>query len=95
MNKSDLIIAFAEDQNFSPKTASKIVGTILDSMSKALINGENIEIRGFGSFTIREYGSYAGFNPKTRQQINTKPKKLPFFKPGKDFKFAVNENRKK
>ena len=95
MKKSELKIALAEDQNISTKDAVKIINTIIDTMASALINGENIELRGFGTFTVRMHGSYVGFNPKTREQVNVKPKRLPFFKPAKELKAGVNQNRKK
>jgi integration host factor subunit beta len=95
MTKSELIIAFAEDQNNSTKDAEKIINTIVNTMSSALINGENIELRGFGTFIVREHGSYVGLNPKTREQIVVKPQKLPFFKPCKELKDEVNQNKMK
>ncbi len=58
-------------------------------MSEAMISGERIEIRGFGSFVINEYKSYTGRNPKTGESIDVKPKKLPFFKVGKELKERV------
>jgi len=77
------------DWPFSPEYASALVETILDSMTKALVTGDNIELRGFGSFTVRQYESYTGRNPKTGKEVEVKPKKLPFFKVGKDLKEAV------
>ena len=52
-------------------------------MKQALVNGERIEIRGFGSFSIREYDGYDGRNPKTGEKVKVAPKRLPFFKVGK------------
>jgi integration host factor subunit beta len=59
-------------------------------MTDALAKGDNIEIRGFGSFSVKEYGTYYGRNPKTGEKIKVKPKKLPFFKVGKELKERVN-----
>ena len=59
-------------------------------MSNALLLGDRIEIRGFGSFEVREYGDYTGRNPKTGEEIVVLPKKQPFFKVGKDFREKVN-----
>jgi len=95
MNKSQLIEAFAQDQKLPIKTAASIVNTILDTMIEALLKGDNIELRGFGSFTVREYGTYTGRNPKNRKLISVKPKKLPFFKVGKDLREAIDANRGK
>jgi integration host factor subunit beta len=93
MNKSELINALAEDLDLSCKTASSFISTILDSMTETLVNGENIELRGFGSFTIRKYDSYTGRNPKTSEVTQIKPKKLPFFRVGKELREAVNSPR--
>jgi integration host factor subunit beta len=95
MNKSDLIEALAQGQGLPPKTAASIVNTILDTMIESLVKGENIELRGFGSFTVREYETYTGRNPKTGAQISVKPKKLPFFKVGKELRESIDENRGK
>lgn len=90
MNKSELIEAIAQETNLSLKDANSIVETILGTMTETLATGENIEIRGFGSFVIKEYQSYQGRNPKTGEVIDVPPKKLPFFKVGKELKERVN-----
>ncbi|WP_319587283.1 HU family DNA-binding protein [uncultured Desulfobulbus sp.] len=95
MNKSELIEALAQDQDLTTKTAASIVNTILDTMIETLVRGDNIELRGFGSFTVREYETYTGRNPKTGAQISVKPKKLPFFKVGKELRESIDENRGK
>ncbi|MGV1100955.1 HU family DNA-binding protein [Thiovibrio sp. JS02] len=94
MNKSELIEALAEELNVPLRDASSAATTILDAMADALANGESIEIRGFGSFVVKEYGSYFGRNPKTGEKIKVKPKKLPFFKVGKELKEQVNSPSK-
>ncbi len=93
MTKSELIEALAEDLNLSTETASSIMSTILDTMTESLVKGENVEIRGFGSFTVREYAAYIGRNPKTGEETQVKPKKLPFFKVGKELREAVNDQK--
>ncbi len=95
MNKSELIEALAERINVPIREAASITNTIIDTMSDALAKGESIEIRGFGSFVVKEYGSYTGRNPKTGEKIQVAPKKLPFFKVGKDLREKVDQNRKK
>ena len=95
MNKSELIEALAERINVPIREAASITNTIIDTMSDALARGESIEIRGFGSFVVKEYGSYTGRNPKTGEKIQVAPKKLPFFKVGKDLREKVDQNRKK
>jgi integration host factor subunit beta len=90
MNKSELIETLAEEMKIPLREASSATNTILEAMADALANGESIEIRGFGSFVVKEYGSYYGRNPKTGEKIMVSPKKLPFFKVGKDLKEKVN-----
>lgn len=95
MNKSELTEALSEELNLSLNATTGLISTILDSMTHALANGDNVEIRGFGSFTVRHYESYTGKNPKTGEEIEVKPKKLPCFRVGKDLKEAVNAGVKK
>ncbi len=93
MNKSELIETLAQDIGVPHREAAAITNTIIDTMTNALAKGESIEIRGFGSFVIKQYNSYEGRNPKTGKKIKVKPKKLPFFKVGKDLREQVNANR--
>ena len=90
MTKSELTKALSKELKLSTRTTAGIISTILDSMTEALANGDNIEIRGFGSFTIKHYKPYTGRNPKTGVDTEVKAKKLPFFKVGKDLREAVN-----
>ena len=92
MNKSELIEALAERINMPMREAGSITNTLIDTMTEALANGESIEIRGFGSFVVKEYTSYTGRNPKTGQKIKVSPKKLPFFKVGKELRERVNNH---
>lgn len=89
MNKSELIEALSEKKGISYKKSEEIVSTVFDAMSQAMLSGDRIEIRGFGSFVVNEYRSYTGRNPKTGESIAVKPKKLPFFKVGKELKERV------
>lgn len=89
MNKSELIEALASKKGISFKKAEEIINTIFDAMTSAMQNGDRIEIRGFGSFVVKDYKSYTGRNPKTGEPIEVKPKKLPFFKVGKELKERV------
>ena len=95
MNKSELIEALAQNQDLPTKTAASIVNTILDAMVETLVRGDNIELRGFGSFTVKEYETYTGRNPKTGVPILVKSKKLPFFKVGKELRESIDANRGK
>jgi integration host factor subunit beta len=90
MNKSDLIEQLAVTMQLSGREAAAIVDTILETMTDALTRGDSIEIRGFGSFVVKEYESYTGRNPKTGELITVRPKRLPFFKVGKDLREQVN-----
>ncbi|MEJ2033935.1 MAG: integration host factor subunit beta [Deltaproteobacteria bacterium] len=95
MNKSELIEALALETNMPIREASSITNTILEAMTDALAAGDSIEIRGFGSFVVKEYGTYYGRNPKTGERIKVPPKKLPFFKVGKELKERVNQGARK
>lgn len=80
MNKSELIKAFAKKEDLSIEDATLIVNIFFfDSIKEALKEGRRVEIRGFGSFKIKEYDGYIGRNPSTGQQVEVKPKRLPFF----------------
>ena len=94
MTKADLIAALASEMKFTSKESTAIINTILETMTDALCRNEPVEIRGFGTFTIREYASYEAQNPKTGERIQVKEKKLPFFKVGKDLKERVNTEQK-
>ena len=91
MNKAELIKKVSERMEIQPKVAKVAVDTIFDAMSQSLEKGERIEIRGFGSFMVRHYGAYKGRNPKTGQIVDVPPKKLPYFKVGREMKELVNE----
>jgi len=90
MNKSQLIETLAKEHNLPVKKAEEIIDTIFGDMEKALAKGERVEIRGLGSFKIKSYDGYDGRNPKTGQIIKVVPKKLPFFKVGKELKDRVD-----
>lgn len=90
MNKSQLIEALAKEENLALKKAEEVVNTIFGDMEKALIKGERVEIRGLGSFKVKQYDGYKGRNPKTGDIIKVAPKKLPFFKVGKELKERVD-----
>lgn len=91
MNKSELIETLAQEIDLPIRETSAITNTIIEQMIETLAAGDSIEIRGFGSFVVKKYHSYLGRNPKTGQKISVPPKKLPFFKVGKDLKERVNK----
>ena len=90
MNKSELIKRLAEERELSLEEATEIVTIFFDSMKEALQNGDRVEIRGFGSFKIKEYEGYQGRNPKTGESVQVSPKRLPFFRAGKELKEYLN-----
>lgn len=90
MNRSEIIKILTEEDDISLEEAALIVNIFFESIKKALLNGDRVEIRGFGSFKIKDYGSYAGRNPKTGQTVEVESKKLPFFRVGKELKDFIN-----
>jgi integration host factor subunit beta len=93
MNKSELIEALSKKENLTEKKAIDVVNQIFKGFADELKNGGRIEIRGFGSFVVRKYGAYTGRNPKTGDNIKVLPKKLPFFKVGKELKEMVDKRK--
>ena len=90
MTKSDLINALKNEFDITRSKAVTVVGIFFDEMSKALAKGERVEIRGLCTMYVKKYKAYTGRNPKTGEHIRIKPKKLPFFKPGKELKDRVD-----
>ena len=90
MTKSDLINEVAVRTHTTVESSESVINVIFDSMAETMIAGGRIEIRGFGSFIIKEYAGYSGRNPKSGLAVEVKPKKLPFFKVGKELKVRVD-----
>jgi integration host factor subunit beta len=90
VNKSELIEKLAEKTGLNVMQAEEVVNLIYKKMRDTLVGGGRIEIRGFGSFVVKEYDSYQGRNPKTGQRIDVPKKKLPFFKVGKELKERID-----
>ncbi|UCG09383.1 MAG: integration host factor subunit beta [Desulfobacterales bacterium] len=90
MVKSELIQILKDKVDLSKTQAEKVVDIFFDTISDTLSKGGRVEIRGFGSFSVNSYKSYVGRNPKTGAQIKVPPKKLPFFKVGKQLKKLVD-----
>ena len=91
MTKSDLITLLSTKNNLTEVQAARIVNLIFDGFKDALAKGDRIEIRGFGSFVMREYKNYRGRNPKTGKVVEVKPKRLPYFKVGKELRERIND----
>ncbi len=90
MTKADLINLVAEKANLQHKQSEMVVNLIFEMMTDALKKDDRIEIRGFGSFVNRTYEAYQGRNPKTGQVVQVPPKRVPFFKVGKELKEMVD-----
>ena len=90
MNKSDLIEALREESGLPKTKAEAVVNIFFGKMTDALVNGERVEIRGLCSIYVKEYKAYVGRNPKTKAAVHIGPKKLPFFKCGKELKERVD-----
>ena len=90
MNKLELIQTLKDATNLSRSEAAAVVEILFNEMANELAKGGRVEIRGLCSFFVKEYGSYTGRNPKTGEKVKIKPKKLPFFKAGKELKERVD-----
>jgi integration host factor subunit beta len=90
MNKLELISALKTRTDISKSEAARVVEVFFDNMADTLAGGDRVEIRGLCSFYVKEYKSYTGRNPKTGEKVVIRPKKLPFFKSGKELKERVN-----
>ncbi len=93
MTKSELIEVIAARAELTKARAELVVNCVFDAMMSALKHGDGIEIRGFGSFTVRPYKPYAGRNPRTGHPVPVSAKRLPFFKVGKELKELVDQSR--
>ena len=87
--KSDLINLIAERMMLPRIRAEMIVDRIFDSMTEALKSSAGVEVRGFGTFTVRSYREYDGRNPRTGDRVHVKAKRLPFFKVGRELRQRV------
>lgn len=95
MTKSELIeLVASKVSNFSRKDVEIIVDTLFDSMSNSLSKGDKVEIRGFGSFKIKERDGRQGRNPKSGENIFIQSKRVPFFKAGKEIRERINTENK-
>jgi len=90
MNKLELISTLKERANLTKVEAAEVIKLFFDSLAESFVKGERVEIRGLCSFHIKEYKSYTGRNPKTGQKVQIPPKRLPFFKCGKELKERVD-----
>ncbi|MBL6992036.1 MAG: integration host factor subunit beta [Bacteriovoracaceae bacterium] len=95
MTKAGLILALENQTSLTSKQAQKIVNICFESMIITLYKNERIDVRGFGTFANRNYKSYLGKNPKTGETVKVSPRKVPFFKVGKELKKLVDAGKDK
>ena len=91
MNKLELVEALREEAGITKNEAEVVVNMVFEEMSNTMANGDRVEIRGLCSFYVKQYKAYTGRNPKTGEKVEIKPKKLPFFKCGKELKDRVDK----
>ena len=92
MTKADLVDDVASAAELTKKDAERLVEIVFESIIESLNEGGKIELRGFGSFRVRERGARRGRNPKTREPVNIPAKRVPYFKAGKELKELINAN---
>ncbi|MEL6503116.1 MAG: integration host factor subunit beta [Pseudomonadota bacterium] len=93
MIKSELVQLIAEQNpHLYQRDVENIVNAILDEISEALANGDRVELRGFGAFSVKNRGARVGRNPRTGERVDVEEKWVPFFKTGKDLRERLNED---
>ena len=91
MTKAELVEDVAREAELTKKDAERLVEIVFESIIETLNQGEKIELRGFGSFRVRERGARRGRNPKTGDPVSIPAKRVPYFKPGKELKELIND----
>lgn len=90
MTKNELAYALTANNDLTLKQAKETVKALFDSMTEAMVRGERVIVKDFGSFTVRKYGSYLGRSPWVNEEIKIPPKRLPFFKVGGELRRLLN-----
>jgi len=91
MTKSELILRIAErNPHLYQRDVERIISTIFDEISSALAQGDRVELRGFGAFSVKKRGSRLGRNPRTGESVAVSEKHIPFFKTGKELRERLN-----
>ena len=90
MNKIDLIQSLKDSNHLSRSEAETVINLFFDKIAETLAQGDRVEIRGLCSFFVKKYSGYTGRNPKNGEFVKVAPKKLPFFKVGKELKERVD-----
>src|ERR1700756_9667 len=91
MTKADLVEEVSRVTELTRKDSEVIVDTLFESVIKALKNGDKLEVRGFGSFRVRQRNARVGRNPKTGEKVEVPAKRVPYFKPSKELKDLIND----
>ena len=91
MTRSELVDALASARNIPRSTAERVVDVVFDSLTDALVHGNRVELRGLGSFQVRQYGGYTGRNPRPGVAVTVRPKVLPVFRVGKELRQKLVE----
>ncbi len=94
MTKAELVERVANQINLTKKQTEVVVNTVFSSITESLAEGKKVELRGFGSFRIRQRNARVGRNPKSGQKVEVPSKKVPFFKAGKELRELVDEHEK-
>jgi DNA-binding protein HU-beta len=94
MKKSELVAAVAEEAGITKKSADAAVSAVVESVTKALVKGDKVQLVGFGTFEVRKRKARTGRNPRTNKEIKIPASKVPAFKAGKALKEAVNKHKK-
>jgi integration host factor subunit beta len=92
MTKADLVEEVAKVTSLTRKDSEVIVDTLFESVIKALKAGDKLEVRGFGSFRVRQRNARVGRNPKTGEKVEVPAKRVPYFKPSKELKDLINQD---
>ena len=94
MTKADLVEEVSRVTELTRKDSEVIVDTLFESVIKALKAGDKLEVRGFGSFRVRQRNARVGRNPKTGEKVEVPAKRVPYFKPSKELKDLINDGTK-
>jgi len=92
MTKAELVEKVSGQINLTKKQTEVVVNTVFQSITDSLSDGKKVELRGFGSFRIRERNARVGRNPKSGAQVDVPAKRVPFFKAGKELRELVDKN---
>ncbi|MBI2060793.1 MAG: integration host factor subunit beta [Nitrospirae bacterium] len=90
MTKYDLVRLLMKECALSYRNSERVVNYLFDAITESLAEESRVELRGLGTFSVRRYDAYTGRNPRTGAKISVRPKKLPYFKMGRELKRMIN-----